>query len=260
VLGLPGEEVAIREGDLWIDGRRQQKTPAEFRGQAVLVGDLEPLPADAAGVTRFTLSVGKSGQSRGPITDELPYNGALSHRVSPVMDLAIEATVARSSSGTVELRLPGPQPWRAVLDYSTGKAHLYLGEFPEDLAPFPPGEGDVRLWFGHWDGQCELWAGEQRILAAPQPATGLPRGELVGSPELLAAGPGVHVGGARLWRDLYLTAAPDRHGVGLDTWQLGPGEFFVGGDNQAVSEDSRTWRRPGLPRSAIVGRPTRWPW
>ncbi len=43
-------------------------------------------------------------------------------------------------------------------------------------------------------------------------------------------------------------------------WTLGPHEFFVVGDNLAVSEDSRTWKRAGLPRGAMVGRPLRWAW
>lgn len=251
VLGLPGEEIAIRGGDLWIGGRRLQKTAAEFRAQAVLLGDLEPLQTGAAGAMRFAY---------GPITDELPYNGVLPHRVASVGDVALEAKIEGSGQGTVELRLPSQRRRRAEIDLSQGVARLCEGESSVVSGRLPAGEGPLRLWFGHWDGQCELWIGEKRVLAASPPAADQTRGELLGTAELVADGPGVRVQQVRLWRDVHLTPAPDRRAAPVDSWELGADEFFVSGDNQAVSEDSRTWRRPGLPRGAIVGRPTPWPW
>jgi signal peptidase I len=42
----------------------------------------------------------------------------------------------------------------------------------------------------------------------------------------------------------------------LPTWQLGPDEYFVVGDNSAASDDSRTWVSPGgLDARLLVGRP-----
>jgi hypothetical protein len=38
------------------------------------------------------------------------------------------------------------------------------------------------------------------------------------------------------------------------SWQLGPDEYFVIGDNLAVSDDSRTWAA-GLTTKLIVGQP-----
>jgi signal peptidase I len=39
-------------------------------------------------------------------------------------------------------------------------------------------------------------------------------------------------------------------------WQLGPSEFFVLGDNAAISDDSRSWwAGPGLDAKLLVGRP-----
>jgi signal peptidase I len=39
-------------------------------------------------------------------------------------------------------------------------------------------------------------------------------------------------------------------------WQLGPGEYFVLGDNAAISDDSRSWfAGPGLDAKLLIGRP-----
>jgi signal peptidase I len=39
-------------------------------------------------------------------------------------------------------------------------------------------------------------------------------------------------------------------------WQLGPGEYFVLGDNGAISADSRNWiARPGVDAKMLLGRP-----
>ncbi|MGD9635086.1 MAG: signal peptidase I [Pirellulales bacterium] len=41
-----------------------------------------------------------------------------------------------------------------------------------------------------------------------------------------------------------------------DGWRLGPREYFVLGDNSAVSDDSRSWPTgPGLDAKLLVGRP-----
>ena len=39
-------------------------------------------------------------------------------------------------------------------------------------------------------------------------------------------------------------------------WRLGPDEFFVGGDNAALSDDSRNWLAgPGLDAKLLIGKP-----
>lgn len=64
----------------------------------------------------------------------------------------------------------------------------------------------------------------------------------------------------RLARDVYYTrpfgrtAAP---GVGVETL-LGPGEYFVLGDNSPVSEDSRFWAQPAVLRSQVLGQAIPW--
>jgi signal peptidase I len=49
--------------------------------------------------------------------------------------------------------------------------------------------------------------------------------------------------------------APGQDWGDSDEFLLGPGEYFVLGDNSAVSIDSRVWRPAGISRSLLVGRP-----
>jgi signal peptidase I len=52
VAGLPGEEVQIREGDLYIDGQIQRKTLEQQRAQAVLVHDANHEPVSSKALPR----------------------------------------------------------------------------------------------------------------------------------------------------------------------------------------------------------------
>ena len=51
-----------------------------------------------------------------------------------------------------------------------------------------------------------------------------------------------------------LAAFPGVDDAASRHYQLGPDEYFVLGDNSAVSDDSRTWTHAGIPFSMIVGK------
>jgi signal peptidase I len=57
----------------------------------------------------------------------------------------------------------------------------------------------------------------------------------------------------RLARDVFYRPQGD-HGVGV-ACELGVDEYFMLGDNSANSDDSRTWRIPGVPEADIFGKP-----
>lgn len=48
IVGLPGERLAIRRGELWVDGILIRKSLAEFRPQSVLVHDNSYLPKESS--------------------------------------------------------------------------------------------------------------------------------------------------------------------------------------------------------------------
>jgi signal peptidase I len=50
VVGLPGETIAVRHGDLYVDGRIEQKSLDQLRAMAILVHDDAFRPQPAAGV------------------------------------------------------------------------------------------------------------------------------------------------------------------------------------------------------------------
>ena len=135
VAGLPGEEVQIRDGDLYINGRIQPKSLAEQRAVRVLVYDHDHQPADYAFNPRWIVHGGnKSGEestttwqpipggfqaqgkgqpaeetdwlsyrhwqpdreATGPIRDYLSYNGVGLGGDYRVEDLMLETEVALS--------------------------------------------------------------------------------------------------------------------------------------------------------------------
>jgi len=61
VVGLPGERIAIRRGDIYVDGRIARKTLPQFRDTAVLVYDSGFEPPRTRGLpARWRAAAGSS--------------------------------------------------------------------------------------------------------------------------------------------------------------------------------------------------------
>ncbi len=132
VVGLPGESVQVRDGDLYINGQIARKELEEQKAMRLLVYDHEFQPADATRYPRWQMRVGRglqkaqsgwsaegtsfrhqggedvpSGQTDwleyrhfdpdrgayGPVKDHTPYNGSRGAGEHVVRDLMLEAKV-----------------------------------------------------------------------------------------------------------------------------------------------------------------------
>ena len=235
VGGLPGERVAIRDGDLVIDGHTVLKEPpllAEI-GATATGGDRAGSPArhDDA---RWSAAPQE-------VLDDVGVETLRSHVLSPVRDVGVAAIVRVSDlppEGFVRVRAQvGSRvvPWRLS---ATGRHAIVAGRLDGHLvaAAWHPTTAAAARGTSH---SC-LPAGPPARwqVAEPWPptATAPPL-----SPQLTIrcdAPPDMaaleHVS---LWRDvLYRPGANGTH-----AWSLGPDECFVLGDHAAASSDSRQW-------------------
>jgi signal peptidase I len=125
ILGLPGESVEIRDGDLYVDGSLCRKSLAEFKKMRIPVFDINfqprpmtwaarwecaPYKPDAPTLVGSALFLGDRETPDGwhlaayrhfcldtqkflPIVDEYAYNGAQPARTVPVHDLMLECDI-----------------------------------------------------------------------------------------------------------------------------------------------------------------------
>jgi len=178
VVGLPGETIAIRYGDLVIDGRVLRKSLAELRPVAILVHDdrrrprIEPRPLarwrprDSSSGWRRS----DSGYSRrrgdeaspaagdwlyyhhwsavampparavpAPVRDRLPYNQGQEHALSEVTDLLVVARVKLQGKGDLSLRLhDGRNLWQIEMNRPTALLTLRRNGRLVAQEPLPP--------------------------------------------------------------------------------------------------------------------------
>jgi signal peptidase I len=322
VVGLPGESVLIRDGDLWINGELARKTPAERRSLAIPVYDHAHPALDGDRFPRWTFRRSGSGRDRrptgwrvhgsevvrdampegslmvsdedpaepaidwatyrhwqsdrdgyGPITDFLAYNGREMPGQSAVPDITVNARV-RIGLGVnaVALRIAyRGDRFTILLPTSPGE----VAEVQRNGRPCPVAWLDAADAAHAPEPDCwtlELSVVDRRLelerngkaLFEPFDFEDARSGFRDGGDSPAAIGVrgegGATIEAFRIDRDVYYTDAlgysPRRpFGVG-DPVQLGPGEYFVLGDNSAVSNDSRFWDKSPVVRSEkLLGKP-----
>ena len=238
VLGLPGEHVGFVDGDLWINQQRVVKSPRDQLVMRVPLSRFGPIQ----------LREGQTWTS-GPVTDDLEWNAGVTRRLNEVSDIMVEWVVDPAASSQWRVEITG----RCALRFRGEDLAELLDADGNVLYEVSPGGGNP--WtLSSFDRSVLLMAGGHTVFQTPLEAV---EDDSEATVQIEAIRGEVTFEELSLWRDVYYEtpAGPARR---QGDWRLKENEWFVVGDNQAVSRDSRHWApRAGVPGRLIVGKP--WP-
>lgn len=279
VMGLPGETIAICNGDIYANGRLcrkilQTRSPSNTRVSAILVHD------DAhRSVSGSRWQIKKENTSEGttwleychspalprpfrrgqlsPIRDNYGFNQNLSRSLHDVRDVWVEFKWKkaptdslylehRNASHVIRCSLAAKGAWVLEID---GKERAVL---PSDVSA-----GECRVLWGVVDGQIELAVNDMVVVREPIDDDLLPAevSEFVGNERPFAIGfQREQISDLRIWRDVYYTQPNDATENSIWTSrQLEQDEYLLLGDNSPISEDARQSEAGYVKREQIVG-------
>lgn len=288
LVGLPGEQIRVVHGDIWIDGKIESKaTDVQDRfwipihdSSVEEVGQVEPAWDASPGWVRngpgwdFNQIQGEGTLRyvRG-IDNKYNYN---SHRGSnaginsPVRDLGLSTLIrATPEPGKSGARLfisvhNSPSEYRWALPFGTGEAQLELIRKDEQAVNLASVDG-FALQPDHQyliemqvvDRRVRLIVDGQLLSDIALPATEMgsgtatrSRGELASSVSIGAKQCGGKIERIELSRDQHWTL-DGIHAIS-SPYQIEAGRYFVMGDNSPSSLDSRYWG--SFARSNLLGR------
>jgi signal peptidase I len=295
VIGLPGEQVAISHGELFIDGRLLVKNVRQQAELELLVHDAafrqapawHPAQQDSAWKTSderepwlFAAARGEDsahvdwlefhpaglnfpGDARPPaprtLLDNDAYNPALARELNPVFDSTLNLTATVSPESVVAIRgHDGNQAWQLLLERTSRATLLRDGE-PVVAASLTNTNNPLRIRFAIIDGRIRITVNHQQLFdeSAASPAQ-----RRAASPIPWAIG--VRQGAVRIeqltvTRDVFYLDPSGLARPWVAERPLAAGEYFLLGDNPPVSTDSRHFgsvRRVQL-RGVIQKLPTR---
>jgi signal peptidase I len=281
LLGLPGEEILIHDGDLYVNGRLSRKTYAQAKDMRVVLFDQAFAPAGGWG-SRWVQSVTADRETWRyanfslddakcePIRDEYTYNAGLHADSARVHDFLVEATIEVSSraADSIRLRLCDGHDWVEVA-LPTGKARsveAHSWQMSDSIVtkveagtgrPFALEAGRKhRVEFAFVDRRVSLVVDDRLLLEADLPEA-KERGGVERPFEMDAPEGSARIHAFRLYRDVHF-GQQGRHGVRGRSAQLGTDQYFFLGDNSPHSEDSRFWRVGTWPAAADLIGPVLW--
>ncbi len=199
------------------------------------------------------------------VLDESPSDQNESRQCDPVVDLAVACELQTSGQGDVALRVrSGVDDIDVRIDLETGEGELSQNGQPSALvnASAEPFSRFALLELMVVDHRAVVLLNhkvltdyEYEPTATSNPAAA---GLLTWPADEVAAvgavGAQVDVRRLAVSRDVYYTSGRG----GQAKYRLGPGEYFLLGDNSPHSADSRGWSPSGISDSQLVGSVIRW--
>ena len=273
VVGLPGETVEVRDGDVYIDRQPARRSLRQLLAMAIPVYDASFRPA-SGGHDRWQAAQTGSGwkpapsgyehspreadsevdwllyqhlqthlgDQPGPVLDDLAYNQNESRQLLPVSDLLLRCRIESRGSGQLWLRADdGRKKFEIELDVQSGSGQVRSGG--ERLAQFSSGhrplDRPAEVVLALANAQLRLTLGGKLLIEVAYDPAGLeyqpvPRPLAIGS-----AGASLAVTGLCVLRDVYYLAPPDRGAAAPH--ELDANQYWLLGDNSAWSVDSRRW-------------------
>lgn len=280
IYGLPGETLQFHEGDLWVDGKRWQKSLPEYRRTAVYLQDSRHRSAEVPRWTpdptlgsdvwrldagdrlryqhRVSFDSTRPRSAPSAVYDHYAFNASQSRQLHRVSDVIVDFRT-RLAETALECET---DVWRLQLTTTPGRLDWTL-ETREDSCRGSVDRASAWLHVacGVLDGRA-LFAVDGREAGRLQLQES-PRAETL-TLQFRNTGLGpCQIRRPMLSRDLYLMAGRASHtgdssgarraiGGGGRTWSLKSGQWFVLGDNLPASLDSRHVGPIG--QSQVLGR------
>lgn len=228
VVGLPGEEVALVDGDVTVAGRTIVKSPDELAGVAVQIASP---PAESHSRWQYLAT---------EVLDDVDVATGRPHELLPVRDVGLAAVIELADvPGAVPARVrvevgPTAVSWRVRAGGRYGCVAGRLdGHLTATCWPLSPADHTSAGRSCLPPGTPTTWQ-----VARTWPQAAVARND--GGPRLLIRLDGT--ADARLvkvsvWRDVHYRPAVD----GATSWRPGRGEFVLLGDFPVASRDSRHW-------------------
>jgi signal peptidase I len=293
VVGLPGETIEIKDGDVYVNDQIRRKNLRQQRALRILVhdddscGDAPRWRAQGAGsnwtrqhghpvhaenlgedigwlVYNHASPASDNPQTPARITDYGFYNrGRMQQRneaIHPMADVAMSFRIEEiHGRGLLWLQATDGRD-QFMVQIDPGKCTFIVQKNPDENFAAPVvATGDLP---GSLRGQTiEVSLFDRQFLLAIAGKTLVTSAiDTPGAPPLSdqplaigAKGLGIVVDRLRVYRDVYYTGPPVSSSP---DWALGPDEYFVLGDNSPISEDSRTWTADRfVQRKSLVGKP-----
>jgi len=290
ILGLPGEVIEIRDGDLYVNGSLCRKSFVEARRMRILMFDQAKVPQNIGWRDRWEArgSVSADGamvsldgrrsaamltyrnflldeRKCEPIRDEYAHNAGLRGDSECVHDFWVETEIEVSAgSGTLALRLCDGHDWvdvtlpigtreKITTSASTVKSSSAVRtlERSERRVTLEPSRRYL-VEVAFVDRRLSVAIDGEVLLSADLPEAKNSAG--VARPfQVHADGVAATLHGLRLYRDVHYSQH-GKNAVRGASVRLGSDQYFMLGDNSPQSEDSRFWPDDGcVPFSELIG-------